>query len=138
MDNRNKKNHFPPANTISVWFETHRYIGCIKNVLQWQSCLIQYIIQRSTVFYAKVGSVFQELIIQADIYNLRILNIEWSCFKIDRNPVDKVPLMRFKKFRMNFDIDKEVNIKHKLPTLEKKSILVSIIKPKIINKHLNF
>lgn len=138
MDNRNKKNHFPPANTISVWFETHRYIGYIKNVLQWQSCLIQYIIQRSTVFYAKVGSVFQELIIQADIYNLRILNIEWSCFKIDRNPVDKVPLMRFKKFRMNFDIDKEVNIKHKLPTLEKKSILVSIIKPKIINKHLNF
>ena len=61
-----------------------------------------------------------------------------SSFKMDRNPVDIVPLMRFKKFRMNFDIDKEVNIKHKLPTLEEKSILVRIIKPKIINKHLNF
>lgn len=46
--------------------------------------------------------------------------------------------MRFKKFRMNFDIDKEVNIKHKLPTLEENCILMSFIKPKIINKHLNF
>lgn len=36
--------------------------------------------KESTVFYAMVSSVFQELIIQADIYNLRNLNTEWKQF----------------------------------------------------------